>query len=60
MELEQHILVRTHVSSLMFGHVSLDIQARIIGSSSSGSAKSIEAVTYRLFHYKASIPFRDD
>lgn len=54
-KLEQRILVRTHVSSLMFRHVSLDIQARIIGSSSSGSAKSIEAVTYQLFYYEASI-----
>lgn len=54
-KLEQRILVRTHVSSLMFRHISLDIQARIIGSSSSGSAKSIEAVTYQLFYYEASI-----
>lgn len=46
----------THrVSSLTFRHVSLDIQARIIGSSPSGSAKSIEAVTYQLFYYEASI-----
>lgn len=49
-----YILVRTHrVSRLMFRHVSLDIQAHIIGPSSSGSAKSIEAVTYQLFYYEA-------
>lgn len=32
-----------------------DIPARIIGWNSRGSAKSIEPVTYRLFHYKATV-----
>jgi len=34
-----------------------DIPAHIIGSNSRGSAKSIEPVTYRLFHYEATVFF---
>lgn len=42
---------------LTFKHILHDIPARIIGSSSRGSAKSIEPVTYRFFHYEATVLF---
>ncbi|KAH0951310.1 hypothetical protein HN011_002549 [Eciton burchellii] len=53
-ELQQCGFQAEHAWDLMFKHVLSVIQARIIGSSSRGSAKSIELVTYQLFHYKAT------